>query len=95
MDHTLSEAKGFYAVLIAATIAGTVMDFSALDPIKALVWSAIVNGVIAVPIMAVMMRMGTDPRLLGAHTLTRRHRVLGWAATAAMAAAVAGMLLTL
>jgi NRAMP (natural resistance-associated macrophage protein)-like metal ion transporter len=95
MDHTLSEAKGFYAVLITATIAGTLVDFTPLDPIKALVWSAIVNGVIAVPIMAVMMRMGTDQRLLGPHTLTRRHRVLGWVATGAMAAAVVAMLVTL
>lgn len=92
MDHTLGEAKGFYAVLVAATLIGTGVDFTPLDPIKALLWSAMVNGVVAVPIMAVMMRMGSDRRLLGDYTLTRRHRWLGWAATAAMAAAVVGML---
>ncbi|MED5617779.1 NRAMP family divalent metal transporter [Ideonella sp. BN130291] len=95
MDHALGEAKGFYGVLVAATIAGTLVDFTSLDPIKALVWSAIVNGVIAVPIMAVMMRMGSDVRILGDYTLTRRHRLLGWLATSAMGAAVVAMLATL
>lgn len=91
-DHTLGEARGFYAVLIAATLIGTACDFTSLDPMKALVWSAIVNGVVAVPIMAVMMRIGADERILGRWTLTRRHRILGWFATAVMAAAVVAML---
>jgi NRAMP (natural resistance-associated macrophage protein)-like metal ion transporter len=90
-DHTLGEARGFYAVLVAATLIGTAVDFTSLDPMKALLWSAIVNGVVAVPIMAVMMRIGTDERILGRWTLTRRHRVLGWFATGVMAAAVVAM----
>jgi NRAMP (natural resistance-associated macrophage protein)-like metal ion transporter len=94
LDHTLSEAKGFYAVVLLATIVGTLIDFSGLDPIKALVWSAVVNGVVAVPIMAVMMWLGTRRDVLGEFTLTMRHRVLGWIATAVMAAAVAGMFWT-
>lgn len=91
-DHTLGEARGFYAVLIAATLIGTAMDFTSIDPMKALLWSAVANGVIAVPIMAVMMRIGSDAGILGRWTLTLRHRVLGWAATAVMAAAVIAML---
>ncbi|RQP22167.1 Nramp family divalent metal transporter [Piscinibacter terrae] len=94
LDHTLSEAKGFYAVVLLATMGGTLIDFSALDPIKALVWSAVVNGVVAVPIMAVMMWLGTRRDVLGEFTLTMRHRVLGWIATAVMAAAVVGMFWT-
>jgi NRAMP (natural resistance-associated macrophage protein)-like metal ion transporter len=94
LDHGLSEAKGFYAVLVAATTVGTAIDFTPLDPLRALLWSAVVNGVVAVPIMAVMMRLGSDRRILGDHTLTRRHRVLGWVATAVMAAAVVAMLVT-
>ncbi|HJV61451.1 MAG TPA: Nramp family divalent metal transporter [Albitalea sp.] len=92
MDHTLGEAKGFYAVLLTATLAGTLVDFTALDPIKALVWSAVVNGVVAVPIMAVMMWLGTRKNILGEYTLSRRHQALGWFATAVMAAAVIAML---
>ncbi len=65
LDLTMSEAKGFYGVLICATLVGTLVDFTSLDPIKALVWSAVVNGVIAVPIMAVMMLLGVHPTILG------------------------------
>ena len=51
LDAPLREARGFYSIIIAAHLLGIALDFSPLDPIKALVWSAIVNGVIAVPIM--------------------------------------------
>jgi NRAMP (natural resistance-associated macrophage protein)-like metal ion transporter len=94
LDHTLGEAKGFYGVLVAATVVGTGIDFTPLDPIKALVWSAVVNGVVAVPIMAAMMWLGTRRDVLGAFTLSRRHQLLGWLATAVMAAAVLAMVLT-
>jgi Mn2+/Fe2+ NRAMP family transporter len=65
-----------------------------LDPIKALVWSAVVNGVISVPIMAVLMLIGQSKALMGSHTITLRHRAFGWAATGVMAVAVAFMLAT-
>lgn len=91
LDNHLLEARGFYFVIGLGTLIGTLIDFTPLDPIKALVWSAVVNGVIAVPIMAVMMWLGTRRELLGAYTLTRRHRVLGWFATAVMGAAVIAM----
>lgn len=91
LDRKLSKAKGFYGVLIAATAVGTLIDFSALDPIKALVWSAVVNGVVAVPIMWMMMRIGTSREILGAYTLSRRHQILGWFATLVMFAAVCAM----
>jgi len=94
LDHTAGEARGFYGVLVAATLIGTAIDFTPLDPIKALLWSAVVNGVVAVPIMVVMMLIGSHRGILGAHTLTLRHRVMGWLATAVMAAAVVAMLVT-
>jgi NRAMP (natural resistance-associated macrophage protein)-like metal ion transporter len=94
LSHGFHEARGFYAIIIAATGIGTLMSAFELDPIKALVWSAIVNGVISVPIMVVMMWIGQSPRIMGALTISRRHRVLGWAATALMAAAVAVMAVT-
>ena len=92
LDHDVLEAKGFFAVIAASTMIGTLIDFSSLDPIKALVWSAVANGVIAVPVMVVMMRLGSQPKILGKYTLSRRHQLLGWLATAVMAAAVAAML---
>lgn len=92
LDHDVFEAKGFFGVIAASTTIGTLIDFTPLDPIKALVWSAVVNGIIAVPIMAVMMWLGSNREILGKFTLTRRHRVLGWFATAVMAAAVVAMI---
>ena len=92
LDHTMAEAKGFYGVLVSATVVGTLVDFTSLDPIKALVWSAVANGVVAVPIMAVMMLLGTNRSILGEYTLTLRHRILGWFATGVMLAAVVAMI---
>ncbi len=94
LSRGFHEARGFYAIIIAATVIGTLMSTLAVDPIKALVWSAIVNGVISVPIMVVMMWIGQSPRLMGNLTMSARHRFFGWAATAVMAVAVAGLFLT-
>ena len=94
LSHGFHEARGFYAIIIAATLIGTLMSTLEVDPIKALVWSAVVNGVISVPIMVVMMWIGQSSRLMGRLTISLRHRFFGWAATAVMAAAVAFMLAT-
>ena len=88
------EARGFYLIIIAATGIGTAMGFFDVDPIRALVWSAIVNGVISVPIMVVLMMIGQSPTLMGKFTISGRHRFFGWSATVVMGAAVAFMLLT-
>jgi NRAMP (natural resistance-associated macrophage protein)-like metal ion transporter len=88
LSHGFREARGFYLIIVAATGVGTAMSVFELDPIKALVWSAIVNGVISVPIMVVMMWIGQSRRIMGALTMSLRHRFFGWAATAVMAAAV-------
>ncbi|HJV69135.1 divalent metal cation transporter [Ideonella sp.] len=94
LSHGFHEARGFYAIIIAATGIGTLVSVFEVDPIKALVWSAIVNGVISVPIMVVMMWIGQSPRIMGELTISRRHRFFGWAATGVMAVAVAVMFLT-
>jgi Mn2+/Fe2+ NRAMP family transporter len=94
LSHGFLEARGFYSIIIAATVVGTLMSAMELDPIRALVWSAIVNGVISVPIMVVMMGIGQSRRLMGDFTISPRHRVFGWAATLVMAGAVAFMVAT-
>jgi NRAMP (natural resistance-associated macrophage protein)-like metal ion transporter len=94
LSRGFHEARGFYAIIIAATLIGTIMSTMELDPIKALVWSAIVNGVISVPIMVVMMWIGQSPRLMGRLTISLRHRFFGWAATGVMGLAVLFMLAT-
>jgi NRAMP (natural resistance-associated macrophage protein)-like metal ion transporter len=94
LDLKLLEAREFYAIIALATLGGVAVDFTPIDPIKALFWSAVVNGVIAVPIMVVMMLMADDPRVMGPFTVTRRLKVLGWLATWTMAAAVVAMFVT-
>ncbi len=90
--RTLKHAKGFYAIIAIATLIGIGLGFTPVDPIKALVASAVLNGVLAVPIMALMMRMAVRADIMGPFVITRRLRILGWVATLAMALAVAAMM---
>lgn len=83
----------FYGVIAASTIIGVGLGFSRIDPIKALYWAAVINGVISAPIMAVMMLMSSNPKVMGEFVIGLRLKVLGWAATAVMAVAVGFMLL--
>ena len=94
LSQGFRKARGFYLIIIFATGIGTAMGILEVDPMHALVWSAMVNGVIAVPIMVVLMLVGQSSKLMGPHTISIRHRALGWAATAVMAAAVLFMLVT-
>ena len=87
----LAEARGFYAILTVATVVGVGLNFTSLPPVRALIWSAVINGVISVPIMAVMMLMAVRPEIMGRFTIKRELRLLGWLATAIMALAVAAM----
>jgi NRAMP (natural resistance-associated macrophage protein)-like metal ion transporter len=91
LDLKLLEAREFYGIIALATLGGTALDFTPIDPIKGLFWSAVINGVIAVPIMVVMMLLADDERVMGEFTVTRRLKALGWLATWTMAAAVVAM----
>ena len=88
------EAKGFYGIIILATLIGAGIDFSSVDPIKALIWSAVLNGIVAVPIMIVMMRMAVRPEIMGAFVIKRRLKQLGWFATTLMAVTVVAMVVS-
>jgi NRAMP (natural resistance-associated macrophage protein)-like metal ion transporter len=94
LGRRMTEARGFYTILSIATLLGVAIDFTSIDPIKALFWSAVINGVIAVPIMAVMMLMVGRTDVMGIFTAKRRLKVLGWFATSAMAAVVVAMFAT-
>jgi len=91
LDNKPWEAVGFYSVIGAAVALGLVIDYSGLDPIKALYWSAVVNGVIAVPMMAAMMVVAGNKRKMGEFTAGPTLSILGWASTAVMAAATITM----
>jgi len=84
-------AKRFYGIIILATVVGLALGFTSIDPIKALFWSAVINGVTSVPIMVLMMKMASNSRIMGKFIISGRLRVVGWLATAVIAIAVVGM----
>jgi len=85
-------APGFYLIVAAATIAGAVAALTPLNPIRMLFWSAVVNGVVAVPLMAGMMLVVANRKIMGGFAASRMLMIGGWAATALMSAVVAAML---
>jgi Mn2+/Fe2+ NRAMP family transporter len=89
------EAKAFYGVVAFATLVGIGINFSSIDPIKALFWSAVINGVVAVPVMILMMLMVMKPEVMGEFTLSRSLQAMGWLSTAVMAITVVAMLVTM
>jgi Mn2+/Fe2+ NRAMP family transporter len=87
-----SKAKAFYAVLAISTGVGLLLNFAKVNPIQALVWSAIVNGIAAAPVMCFMMLMASNRKVMGKFTLPVYLRVVGWSATLIMSLAAIGML---
>ena len=85
------DAICFYGTLAAATLLGVVLTFTPIDPIKALYWTAVINGVIAVPIMILMMIMTAQTKIMGKFTVRGGLRWVGWTATGAMSLCVTGM----
>lgn len=85
------EAVGFYGVIVVSMLVGVGIDWSPIDPIKALFWSAVINGVVAVPIMAAMMIVVSRKSAMGEFTASLPLRLFGWIATAVMAAAAIAM----
>ena len=88
------EGRGFYGVIAAATVGGVILGFTPTDPVKQLFWAAVLNGVIAVPIMVVMMLLASRADVMGANVIGPRLRWLGWIATGVMAATVIAMFAT-
>jgi NRAMP (natural resistance-associated macrophage protein)-like metal ion transporter len=89
-----NQAKAFYGAIAAATLIGALMNFIAIDPIKALFWSAVINGVAAAPVMAMMMLLTMRKDVMGQFTLPRPLQALGWIGTAVMAMTIVAMIAT-
>ena len=87
-------AKAFYGAIVVATLVGAALNFTPLDPIRALFWSAVINGVAAVPIMVMIMHLSTREAVMRQFTLRPALKTFGWLATAVMAAAAIGMFAT-
>lgn len=84
LERKLDKAKGFYGILSVATTLGVALNFIGINPIKALFWSAVINGVAAVPIMIVMMLMTANVKVTGSVRLPLPQKVIGWIATSIM-----------
>ena len=80
------EAKAFYAVIAVATLAGVAMSFLAINPMKALYWAAVVNGLLAPPLMIVTMLIARNPKVMGELTISRGLAFWGWLSTGVMGA---------
>ena len=93
LDRRPLQAKPFYATIAVATLAGAALNFTPLDPVKALYWSAVLNGLLAAPVMAAMMLVAGNGRIMGRLALSRPMLAAGWAATLVMLAASLGFFL--
>jgi Mn2+/Fe2+ NRAMP family transporter len=89
------QAQHFYLVISLAVLAAVGIDFLNVDPMAALFWAAVVNGVVAVPVMTIIMVLASRHTVMGSFMVRRWHRALGWGATAVMAVAAVVMFATL
>jgi NRAMP (natural resistance-associated macrophage protein)-like metal ion transporter len=94
LEYEPAMAPRFYGIIVVSTLAGVALGFTSIEPIKALYWSAVVNGVISVPIMVVMMLMASRPDIMGKLVISGKLKILGWLCTGIMAMAVVAMFAT-
>ena len=87
LDSRPNRARLFYGTIAMTTLAGALLQPIGINPVRALYWSAVINGLLAAPLMAVMMLIVTNPRAMGHLTLKGGGTILGWVATAVMALA--------
>jgi len=91
LERKASDARGFYGVIAVSVLAGLVIQYSPISPMRALFWSAVINGVVAVPLMVVIILLVSRKAVMGAYTASRSLISLGWIATAVMGAAAVRM----
>jgi NRAMP (natural resistance-associated macrophage protein)-like metal ion transporter len=94
LEYKPREAARFYAIIVGATFIGVAMDWSNINPIQALFWSAVLNGVCAAPIMVAMMIVAHRPEIMGRFRERAPVMIFGWAAAVVMAAASIAMLVS-
>jgi Mn2+/Fe2+ NRAMP family transporter len=91
LERKAADARGFYGVIAVSVLAGLVIQYSPISPMKALFWSAVINGVVAVPLMVVIILLVSKTSVMGSFTAGRPIIILGWIATAVMGVAAAWM----
>ena len=95
LARRFKRARGFYTVIIVAILVGVALNFTTIDPIKALFWSAVINGVVAVPVMTLTMLVGSKRDAMGRFVLSGPLKAVGWLATGVMAIAAIAMFVTM
>ena len=93
MNEERKDARGFYGVIAVSVLAGLFIQYSPISPMKALFWSAVINGVVAVPLMVVIILIASRKSVMGAFTSSRQIIILGWIGTAIMGLAAVLMLI--
>jgi NRAMP (natural resistance-associated macrophage protein)-like metal ion transporter len=93
LERRVQDARGFYAVIAISVLLALVIQYSPIDPMKALFWSAVINGVVAVPLMAVIVLLASKKSVMGEFTATRSLIVLGWIGAGVMGVAALAMLI--
>ncbi|HEX7965253.1 MAG TPA: divalent metal cation transporter [Gammaproteobacteria bacterium] len=91
LEHKPREARGFYGIITASVFAGLALQFVHISPMKALFWSAVINGVVSVPLLAIVVLLASKKSVMGKFTAKRWVTVIGWIATTVMGAAAVWM----
>jgi len=94
LDEKPRHAKGFYAVIVASTLIGIMIDFVGINPIDALFWTAVINGVLAPPLLVVIMLIANNRAIMGRRVNGLAANLLGWATAIAMFGAAIALLIT-
>ncbi len=94
LERKPQEAVRFYGAIVAATLVGGALNFYGIDPIKALFWAAVLNGMVAAPLMVVIMIMASSKKVMGKFVIPRYLRLMGWIATGVMVCVCLGVFAT-
>ena len=94
LSKKFKQAKGFYLIIAASTVVGLWVNFANIDPIKALIYAAVINGIIAVPLLVAIMKIGNDKQILENKTNGKISNIVGWIAVGVMGFSVIVMFLT-
>jgi Mn2+/Fe2+ NRAMP family transporter len=94
LNFKFKRAKGFYGIIIAATVVGLILNFIGIDPVKALVYAAVLNGVAAVPLLFLVIKISGDEKIMGEFKSGWLSKTVLWVTFGAMAAAAVAMFYT-
>jgi Mn2+/Fe2+ NRAMP family transporter len=91
LERTVTEAKGFYGIIAVSVLAALAIQYSPINPMKALFWSSVINGVVAVPLLVVILLLASKKSVMGDFVSPRYIQVLGWITTGVMGIAAVWM----